>query len=117
MEMFCVPVIATIVYGIIELLKIPFNSEKFKSFAPLISGLLGGALGILAMIFSPSIIPVTNYFSAFLIGMASGLSATGTHQTFKQISSYIDLAKSAVSKPDNKDSSNKNDSDSTKKTK
>lgn len=41
--------------------------------------------GIICFYFIPSIIPATNVIVAIIIGGASGLTATGTNQIFKQI--------------------------------
>jgi len=81
-----VPVIATIVYWAVNLLKYTFNdSEKFKRFIPIISAILGAGLGILAYYIAPEIIIADNLLTALIISGASGLSATGTNQIIKQL--------------------------------
>jgi uncharacterized membrane protein HdeD (DUF308 family) len=85
MEIISVPLIMLIVYGIIEILKSCITNNKFNNFIPIVSGILGGILGIVAVFVSPSILPTTNIFYAFLIGMSSGLSATGSNQIIKQL--------------------------------
>lgn len=47
--------------------------------------MLGAGLGVIAFYAIPEIIAAENIFSAILIGAASGLAATGTHQIFKQL--------------------------------
>jgi len=86
LEIICVPVIVAVVYGIIELYKkfIAKDKEFLVAIVPLISAILGGLLGILAFYLVPSIIVATNVVTAFLVGLCSGLSATGTNQIFKQ---------------------------------
>ena len=83
LNLISVPAIATAVYLIIEVLKKAFNNnEKFLRLIPLIS--LGAIAGVICFFFIPSIIPATNVVVAIIIGAASGLTATGTNQIFKQ---------------------------------
>jgi len=85
LNLISVPAIATAVYLIIEVLKKALNnSEKFLRFVPLISLGLGAIAGVVCFFFIPSIIPATNVVVAIIIGAASGLTATGTNQIFKQ---------------------------------
>lgn len=86
LNLISVPAIATAVYLIIEVIKKAFNNdEKFKRFIPLVSLVLGVLSGILCFYFIPDIITATNVVSAMVIGAASGLTATGTNQIFKQL--------------------------------
>lgn len=81
------PVIVAIVYGIIDLLKyfvFPQN-ETFKKYIPVISTLIGGVIGIVAFFVCPDVVPVANWYSAIIVGCASGLSAVGINQIKKQI--------------------------------
>lgn len=81
-----IPAIATIVYWTIELIKYTTNNnEKFKRFIPITSVVIGAILGLICFYFIPNIVPSENVFVATLIGASSGLSATGTHQIFKQL--------------------------------
>ena len=85
LNLISVPAIATAVYLLIEVLKKAFNNnEKFLRFIPLISLTIGVISGIICFYFIPSIIPAPNIIVAFIIGGASGLTATGTNQIFKQ---------------------------------
>ena len=84
-QIISIPSIIIICYMLIELLKAVFKNEVFKKFLPIISCLLGIALGITAFYTYPTIIPADNVFTAILIGGASGLSATGTNQIIKQM--------------------------------
>ncbi|MCM1532848.1 MAG: phage holin family protein, partial [Ruminococcus flavefaciens] len=61
------------------------ENETFKRFIPLIAAALGAVLGVIAFYALPSIIPADNVFVALLIGIASGLTATGTNQIIKQL--------------------------------
>jgi len=86
-EVVSVPVIATIVFWTINLIKYTVNnSEKFKRLIPIISAILGSILGCVAFYIAPSVIIADNVLLALIIGGASGLSATGTHQMIKQMS-------------------------------
>ena len=92
-EVVSVPVIATIVYWAINLIKYTVNnSEKFKRLIPIISAVFGAGLGILAYYIAPDIIIADNLLTALIIGGASGLSATGTNQIIKQTSKAQEVA-------------------------
>ena len=85
LELISVPVIAAIVYWVINLIKYATKqNEKFMRFIPLVAAALGAALGVVAYFAVPSIVPAENVFVAILIGIASGLTATGTNQIIKQ---------------------------------
>lgn len=81
------PVIVTLVYGIIEFLKhfVFCQNEKFKKYIPLVSTALGGIIGTIAFFVCPEILPAASWYGAMLIGCASGLSAVGVNQITKQI--------------------------------
>ncbi|MEG1527977.1 MAG: hypothetical protein RR248_03905 [Clostridia bacterium] len=81
-----VPAIATIVYWVINLMKYTFNSDvKFLRFVPLLSALIGSIMGVLCYYLAPELISANNIVVAIIVGGASGLSATGTHQIIKQL--------------------------------
>ena len=81
-----VPVIATIVYWVINLIKYTVNnSEKFKRLIPIVSAVIGACLGIVAFYVVPGVVPADNMLMATVIGGASGLTATGTNQVLKQL--------------------------------
>jgi O-antigen/teichoic acid export membrane protein len=76
-----VAAITVICYLVMEILKTtPLN----RKWLPVISGLLGGAVGILAMLIMPSY-PASDYLNAIAIGIVSGLAATGVNQAAKQL--------------------------------
>ena len=81
------PVIVTLVYGVIEFLKhfVFCENEKFKKYIPVVSTALGGIFGIVAFFACPEILPVATWYGSMLIGCASGLSAVGVNQIKKQI--------------------------------
>ncbi len=83
MQTLYLPVISGIVFFVIEILKSAFPSEKFKRFLPLVAGLFGVGRGV-ASYFIPSINVASNILDAILIWLMSCLTATGTHQIYKQ---------------------------------
>ena len=85
-EFVAVPVIVTIVYTLISLLKKETKgNEKVLSKLPVIAAVIGAILGVIGFYAVPTIIPAENVFTALLIGIGSGLAATGTNQIFKQL--------------------------------
>lgn len=87
LQVISVPIIATIVYWVINLIKYATNNnERFKRLIPILSASIGVLLGIICYYTLPEIIPASNILSAILTGGASGLSATGTNQIIKQLS-------------------------------
>ena len=81
-----VPVIVSIVYGCVDLYKQIINGkEKFMRLIPIIAALLGTLIGIVAFYAYPSVLVVENIWQAIIIGGASGLTATGANQVFKQL--------------------------------
>lgn len=86
LELVSVPAIAAAVYWIIAIIKYTVDgNETFKRFIPLIAAGLGIALGIVAYYLVPGIVPADNVVVAIIVGGASGLSATGVNQIFKQL--------------------------------
>lgn len=82
-----VPVITSIVYAIIDIVKRATNSnERFLRLIPLIAASLGIICGVISFYFIPGVLETTNVFVAIVIGAASGLAATGTNQVVKQLS-------------------------------
>ena len=86
LELLSVPAIATIVYWVVNLIKVAVNNEKFNRFIPLVAAGLGVVFGVVAFYAVPQIIPAENVVVAIIIGGASGLTATGTNQVIKQLS-------------------------------
>lgn len=81
------PIIATIVYGIVEFLKkfVFSNRDNLKAYIPIFSATIGGIIGIIMFFIAPEIIPVNEWYSAIIMGCASGLSAVGVNQIKKQM--------------------------------
>jgi len=74
------------VYTIIEILKyFTKSNEKFKVFIPIIAGVLGAAIATAVYFISPTLMGFQNFFDALVVGLVSGLAATGTNQIFKQL--------------------------------
>ena len=51
---------------------------------PVLMGICGAALGIVAFYFAPQIIPADDIITAVAIGIVSGFTATGINQIWKQ---------------------------------
>lgn len=90
MEIICVPAIAGIVYSLVELYKkfIAKGREKWLNFIPLIALVIGGALGVAMFYLLPNMIVASSWAIALIVGAASGLSATGCNQIFKQLKKF-----------------------------
>lgn len=90
MEIICVPAIVASTYVVIEAYKkwIANGREKWLNFIPLIALILGGLLGVVIFYIAPQIIIAENVWLALIVGLCSGLSATGTNQIFKQLEKY-----------------------------
>ncbi len=85
-----IPVIVTIVYVVIDLIKTtiaPYQklSEKLSHFYPLLAVALGIITAAIMFYAVPDSISTTNLLVALAIGAASGLTAVGTNQVVKQI--------------------------------
>ena len=76
-----VAALTVICYLIAAIIKTTALDNKWL---PIICGVLGGGLGVVAMYVMPDY-PATDYFSAIAIGIVSGLAATGSNQVFKQL--------------------------------
>ena len=87
-EIATIPSIAAIVYTIIDIVKTAVGgTEKFKRLIPLISCALGAIIGVIAYFCVPGVLETQNVLVAIVLGAASGLSATGTNQAVKQLTS------------------------------
>ena len=90
LELISIPGITLVCYWIIYCLKKAINNETFSRCIPLVSCALGAVIGIICFYFVPGITPTNNALIALLLGGASGLSATGTNQIIKQLTSKKD---------------------------
>lgn len=77
-----IPAITVIAFLVAEAIKATALDNKWL---PVICGSLGGALGVVALLLSPAIIPATDALTAIAIGIVSGFAATGIHQSVKQL--------------------------------
>ena len=77
-----VPIIITVTYGIINILKRETKSTIRN--LPMVAAIIGAILGAIAFFAAPDIMPTSDAFTAILTGGASGLAATGGHQILKQ---------------------------------
>ena len=81
MELIGIPAIVVISYMITETFKMFIN----KKYLPIVAGMSGCALGILAYVLQINIMPADDIITAAAIGIISGLAATGSNQIIKQL--------------------------------
>ena len=81
MELIIIPTLTVICYLVTEVFKL-FVKKKYL---PVISGITGAILGVIAYFITPTLIENTNILTSVAIGIVSGLAATGSNQIFKQI--------------------------------
>ena len=87
-EIASIPALAAIVYTIIDITKTAMGGdEKFRRFIPLIACVLGAVCGVVAFYFVPGVFQTENLLVAIVLGASSGMSATGTNQVVKQLTS------------------------------
>lgn len=55
-----------------------------NKFIPVVCGVIGGALGVIAMMTMPDF-PAKDVINALAIGIVSGLASTGANQVHKQL--------------------------------
>lgn len=90
LEIICVPAIVSLVFSLMEIYKkfIAKGKETLIRIIPIIGCVIGIIAGIICFYACPAIIAASNIWTAILIGGASGLSATGCNQIFKQLSKF-----------------------------
>ena len=89
MEICTAPIITALCYGIIEILKRVLDHQRMKNAYPLISALIGASLGVVAHFAEPALMMSDSLFGSALVGMLSGLSATGGNELLRRILSYF----------------------------
>ena len=62
------PIIVSIVYAVMGVLKAEIKSERFNTFIPLISATLGAVIGVVIYFGYPECIPAGNVCAAIIIG-------------------------------------------------
>ena len=81
-----VPVIVLICYLMAEAIKVLFHkNSKMRELLPIISAFIGCVLAIIIFVFVPDLRLFNNILDAIVVGIISGLGATGSNQIFKQI--------------------------------
>ena len=92
MEIIAVPAIISLVFSIMEVYKKIARKTKHQEnllrIIPVIAAILGVIAGVVCFFAFPTIIAATDIVAACMIGGASGLSATGANQIFKQLHKY-----------------------------
>lgn len=78
-----IPVITILVYVLIEVFKIVNTNEKYLSFIPVISMILGVVIAIISTICSPEILGETDILTTMALGAVSGSASTGVNQSCK----------------------------------
>ena len=106
-----IPVIVTVVYVIIDLVKTtiaPYTtlSERLSHFYPLIALALGIVTAAVMYFAVPESITQTNLLVALAIGAASGLTAVGTNQVVKQLAKTTDDTAATSDSSSNEDNAN-----------
>lgn len=76
-----VAAITAIAYLVGEIVK---NSKLDNKWIPVICGIVGGILGVVAMLINMPDFPATDYITAVAVGIVSGFAATGANQIVKQ---------------------------------
>lgn len=103
MNIIAVPAIAAVSFAVIGITKRAVGSnEKFERFIPLIAAAIGVICGVICYFVMLSVIPADNVVVAIVIGGASVLSATGTHQAVKQLGKKIPDEVTVENPPDEK---------------
>lgn len=94
MELVTAPVILMIVLGFVSALKAGLKKyQGFLNFIPLIAGVFGAVLGIIAFYVVPNIVPVDDVFNAILMGLFSGFSAIGSSEIVVNMKSFVESKK------------------------
>lgn len=101
MEVVSVPVIIGVVYLVLFIYKSVVTSEmvhaeKWVQFIPVLAAVLGIILGVVTFYWLPEVMPADNVLMAILIGGASGLSATGINQVYKQLTKKDESANNSA---------------------
>lgn len=100
LEIVCVPIIMAVVYTVVELYKKATSAKPvLAKFIPIIACVLGVIVGVVCFYCCPNIIAARNLLGAMIIGGASGLSATGCNQIFKQLKQFGVVVKSSNATP------------------
>lgn len=90
LDIICVPAIVAVVFMLMEVYKkvIAKGKERYLTLIPVIAGVLGMILGVVFFYAFPSIMGTSNLAYAIILGLFSGLSATGCNQIFKQLKKF-----------------------------
>ena len=81
-----VPAIMIVCYLVAEVYKLKVLEEDYKVI-PVLVGVVGAILGILAYLLMPGYLPAENLLEGIAIGIVSGFGSTGIHQLVKQLRS------------------------------
>lgn len=86
-EIITIPAIVAVVYVIMAIYKKTVSGQAsiWTNLIPMWGALLGAILGCIVFCASPELIPADNVLIAIIIGLSSGLCATGVNQVGKQL--------------------------------
>lgn len=79
-------VMVTAIVGICYLIGMIVKASKIKDkWIPIICGISGGIIGVIAFLIRMPDFPAHDIINAIWVGIASGLASTGVNQIFKQL--------------------------------
>ena len=84
LDFVAIPAIVVITYFIGLIVKNLGSSEQLDKWIPVICGGSGAIIAVVAFFTIPGYIPADNWLVAIVLGIVSGLSATGANQVYKQ---------------------------------
>jgi hypothetical protein len=92
LDIIAVPAIASLVFSILQVYKKVASKTKREEcllrLIPAIAAAIGVIAGAVCFFAFPDIIAANDVMAAMLVGGASGLSATGCNQIFKQLHKF-----------------------------
>ena len=86
---YMIPVVGALCYGAVELVKPFCVSERAGNFYPLLAGILGAVLMLIVYYIEPSLRVTESVLETMLIGVCSGLSATGGNQVVQRMLAFF----------------------------
>lgn len=94
--------IAIVLYAVAEILKrsIFKNNADMKAAIPYVCVIIGAIAAAVIFVVNPSLVAANNILDATVMGVLSGLLATGAHQVYKQFYNLIAIAQSTKNEID-----------------
>ena len=92
MEIVSIPVVIIAVWFLMEIYKKHIaKTEKALSLIPELSALLGVGFTVALYYFAPSWVAAEDIVTAVIVGLTSGLSATGSHEVVKGFKKLVGI--------------------------